>query len=204
MCGHGGAERGLPAPQTATPQAPCERAPGGAQGTSAPFSRERESIALLPRLNLKEVKVKLHKKYDYVTMPVPAVAGWGAALLVSLLSGGGGTAASSLSLIGMDFKSAIKASTCTQELVAWSCVHTDVMDVGALPSTRLLTPGPPGPPLGGKAIMIMAMMSIKAVVMERALATRQAASWAPGCRRVPRCPESSEKCIGQLLHGPAA
>lgn len=45
--------------------------PGGIQ----PLPSERESIALLLRLNLKEVKLKPHKKYDYYKMLKPLPAG---------------------------------------------------------------------------------------------------------------------------------
>lgn len=52
--------------------------PGGIQHR---FSREKESIALLLRLNLKEVKLKPHKKYDYYKMLKPLPGGAGALLV---------------------------------------------------------------------------------------------------------------------------
>lgn len=47
----------------------------GVRWNSALFPSERESIALLLRLNLKEVKLKPHKKYDYYKMLKPLPAG---------------------------------------------------------------------------------------------------------------------------------
>lgn len=58
-------------------EGPAERFRGlaGARWHSALFPRERESIALLLRLNLKEVKLKPHKKYDYYKMLKPLPGG---------------------------------------------------------------------------------------------------------------------------------
>lgn len=47
----------------------------GVRWNSVLFPSERQSIALLLRLNLKEVKLKPHKKYDYYKMLKPLPAG---------------------------------------------------------------------------------------------------------------------------------
>lgn len=72
-------------------------------------------MALGLRLNLKELKAKVHGKYDdYKVL----------SLCLGLHRAGfteSGTPEVSSSLITMDFKSAIKAAASVLGLVAWSC-----------------------------------------------------------------------------------
>lgn len=80
------------------------------------LSRDKESMALGLRLNLKELKAKVHGKYDdYKVLSLCLGA------QTRLVSRCLGSQKPVHPLITMDFKSAIKAAASTLGLVAWSC-----------------------------------------------------------------------------------